>query len=92
MLGEGMIKEYATYAGKNHFVIRNDHFDSSFKVIKELIQEAKEDFPELKDDDIKVVQFGGEQYPRTFGIEFSFDESISPPSDYEFVSRLEVLL
>lgn len=51
---------------------RNNHYAHSFAYIKELVDEAKKDFPNLKDQDraISIVHFGGERYKRTWGIEF----------------------
>jgi TRAP-type mannitol/chloroaromatic compound transport system substrate-binding protein len=52
-------------------VVRTNCYGSSLSMFKQLADVAKEAYPELKDEDIKIVQFGGQAYKRTFGIEFT---------------------
>lgn len=51
-------------------VIRSDTYANSAAHITRMISEALADFPGLTLDDIEVVQFGGQRYKRTMGIEF----------------------
>jgi hypothetical protein len=79
-----IIKEYCEEVKK--CVIRTNCYGHSFKIIKELVFEARKDFPKLLDDNIEIVQFAGRHYARTYGIEFSVENA---PEDYNRINQLE---
>ena len=62
-----------------------NHFDKLFA-------QAKKDFPTLERSDVRVVQFGGDRYKRTFGIEFDLPEGAKIPKGYSELKELEYTL
>lgn len=87
-----MIKEYCKQTGDNlRFILRLRHYGSDLATITELFNEAKKDFPNLSPADAEIVQYGGERYKRTFGIEFAGPKA-SVPADYAEVKNLELKL
>lgn len=60
-------------------------YGSPFSKFVGLVAEARKDFPNLKDEDIEVVQFGGSHHKRFWGIEFSFAkaDNLNIPTTYE---------
>ena len=77
-------KEYCGSVGKG--VIRSNTYAHNIKYINNMVKEAKKDVPELKDEDIEVVQFAGERYSKTYGIEFPVKKK---PAGYDEIGRLE---
>ena len=51
-------------------VIRSRNYGSSLAKFLYFAREARKDYPHLKDEDIKVVHYGGDRISGTFGIEF----------------------
>ncbi len=80
-----IIKEH----NENHCVIRSNTYAKSLDYIFDLFGIAKSDFPELKPENVNVVQFAGRRYARTYGIEFEKIEGADVPSEYEQISQLE---
>ncbi len=72
------IREYATEP--SIAIVRTNCYGSSFEFISSMVSELKKDFPELKDEDIKIIQYGGERYSRTFGAEAKVAKSEVPES------------
>lgn len=85
-----IIREVYYGTGTTICIIRSNCYGSQYNYIKQLVAEACRDFPDLDDDDFQIVQFGGQRYARTFGIQFTTSEL--PPESYEVISRLEQLL
>ena len=73
-------------------IIRLNHYGSQFNWLLEIVNEAKKDFPHLKDEDIKVVHYGGIYYKGTFGVEFHLPDSTTLPKDYSEIHEIEFLL
>ncbi len=82
-----VIKEFCP--SSNRAVIRTETYGSSVGKIELLMNFAMSDFPGLSKWDIEVVQFGGQHYKRTFGIEFP---AASAPEDYDIIEHLEYRL
>lgn len=79
--------------GKNQVgVIRFRHYGSSMQELLAASAEAKRDFPGLKDEEIRVVQYGGERFARTFGIEFELPPDTGLPVAYTQIKELELTL
>lgn len=85
-----IIKEYCKQS--NTVVIRRDDYAHSLKAINELIAIALSDFPTIDIDrdweEIKIVQYGGKRYKRTFGIEFISPTAIAT-LEYKRIGVLE---
>jgi len=79
-----MIKEFCK--SSNRAVIREDAYGSQWSKFKRLVNEAKKDFPDLNEDDVEIIHFGGERYAKTFGIEFY---TVYAPDSYSEISQLE---
>ena len=74
-------------------VIGTNCYGSQLSHIKALSDQAKQEFPSLSDDDIKIVHFGGRYYARTFGIEFTPPiAGDSAPEGWRVINELEYLL
>jgi hypothetical protein len=80
-----IIKEFCKAA--DVCVIRTDSYAHNLEHILNLCSEASRDFPELEPDMIQVVQYGGDRYARTFGIEFHPGKQ--PPASYTEIDKLE---
>lgn len=76
-----------------HFCsIREDNYGRSLAKINRLVAEARKDFPELKDEDIEVVVYGGVNFKGQIGVEFRAT-SIDAIKDYYIpISQLEYTL
>ncbi len=68
-------------------VIRENAYGSNLNKFLSLYEMAKEDFPELKVEDVEIVQYGGRYYVRTFGIEFKIFGKV--PDSYDRIGQLE---
>ena len=51
------------------FIVRSDCYGGTLATILTLTQAAREDLSALPDRDIHIVQYAGDDYPGTFGIE-----------------------
>lgn len=82
-----IIKEFCRT--RNIIVIRTNTYSKTYAHISNLILLAKKDF-DVKDEDIIVVEYGGERYKRTIGIEFHIPSGTDwIPSEYTEISELE---
>lgn len=71
-------------------VVRSNCYGSSLKYILELFDEAQATYPELTIKDVQIVQFGGQRYKQTLGIEFSPRVAgRSVPEGWTQISELE---
>lgn len=68
-------------------VIRTNTYGRTLDLINALAKLAKTDCPEVKDEDISIVQFAGQRYARSYGIEFNV--TVQPPVEYQRISQLE---
>jgi len=83
-----VIKEFC----REIVVLRTDTYVSLLTHFDKLFAQAKKDFPTLERDAIRIVQFGGERYRYTFGIEFNLPESAKIPKGYSELKKLEYTL
>jgi len=65
-----MIKERWEHYG-NHYLVRTNCYGSSFEFIKNLVEEAKKDFPDLMESQIIVQKYRGDRLKGIYGIEFT---------------------
>ncbi len=72
-------------------VVRVEWYGGTWDVFQDLVGEARKDFPELQDNQIVVVKFGGTAYKQTYGIEFQVNVD-NTPEGYREVHRLEITL
>jgi len=79
-----IFKEYCK--ASKRCVIRTNAHAHSFGYFKMLVVEAKKDVPDVNEDEIEIVLFGGRHYKHTFGIEF---ECVAKPDGYEEIDKLE---
>lgn len=81
-----IIKEYCKYA--NLFIIRSDSYSFHLDHILNLYKIAKESFPELREVDVRVVEYHNDSYDKTFGIEFRiFDAVVEIPEDFILIEK-----
>jgi len=73
-----------------HYIIRTDCYNSSIGHFLKLFSAAKENFPELKENDVDVVHYGGHSYRYTFGIEWN--SNIKPSEIWDIRSDTENIL
>ena len=73
-------------------IVRSDCYGSHLDYIHELVKAARVDFPDLQDEDIEVIQFGGRHYKNTFGIQFRAASDSLVPASYREINELEFLL
>ena len=64
------------YTNSNGFIISSGTYNKSFAFYKKLAEEAKKDFPFLKDEDIECFVITQSRYNKGFGgIRFSLPEN-----------------
>ncbi len=80
-----IVREYCAEVGT--CVIRSENYGSRLSYIMGLFKEARLDFPHLKTEEVKVIQYAGDRYARTYGIEFKMTGNI--PESYSRIGRLE---
>lgn len=81
-----IIKEFCPAA--KTCIIRANTYINDFAFIKSLVDEGKKDFPHLKNEEIRIIAFGGKRYKYTFGIGFVISSDIVPEG-YSQISELE---
>lgn len=74
-----IIKEFCEKDGI--VILRTGLYGSSIYFFNTLVNEAKEDFPDLIDEEIKVRQYYDELFKGTFGIEF-VKSTLNVPNSY----------
>ena len=79
------IKEYHA---SGRALVRTIYYDKTLGHILKLFKEAKKSVPELKEDDVKIVIYGGRFYSGTMGIEFAVTEK---PHGFEETKQLEMI-
>ena len=80
-----IIKEYCEEVNK--YEIRTNTYVHTWEYFNTLINEAKKDYPTLKENEVEIVQFAGECYKRTYGIEFKVETQ--PKEEYFRINSLE---
>ncbi|NEZ67882.1 hypothetical protein D0962_34890 [Leptolyngbyaceae cyanobacterium CCMR0082] len=72
-------------------VVRSNFYGGGLDYIQNLVGAARETYPALQDNQIRVVQFAGTAYARIYGIEFKCpDQEVSePPEGWREISELE---
>jgi hypothetical protein len=81
------------YTHSSVSVLRGTHYGGSITAINKWVAIAKETYPELSDDSIRVVQFGGDSYRGTFGIEFNTPgDGLTAPDGWAIIPELEKTL
>ncbi|NEZ63026.1 hypothetical protein D0962_09570 [Leptolyngbyaceae cyanobacterium CCMR0082] len=72
-------------------VVRSNFYGGGLDYIQKLVGAARETYPGLQDNQIRVVQFAGTAYARTYGIEFECpDQGVSvPPDGWREIVELE---
>jgi hypothetical protein len=78
---------------KIHFVIRTRLYNDSIQYYLDLVEIAKQDFPEkdypdLNMKEIQAVVYGGDRFRKTRGIEFTL-ENVKIPKEYKEIHKLE---
>lgn len=77
------------YTDTNGFIISNGTYDKSFAFYKKLAEQAKKDFPFLKDEDIECFVITRSTYNKGFGgIRFSLPEN-QEKQGYRYSNRVD---
>jgi len=80
-----IIKEYCDEVHK--YVIRTNTYGHTWEYFNTLVNEAKKDYPTLNENEVEIVQYAGEHYKRTYGIEFRVEDE--PKDEYFRIRKLE---
>jgi hypothetical protein len=80
------------YTAEAICVVRSNCYGCSVSTINQFAAVAKQTYPDLKDEDIRVVQFGGESYARTYGIEFKPPDGKTLHDGWRAIHELEKTL
>lgn len=72
-------------------VVRSNCYGCGLDYVQKLAAAARETYPGLRDNQIRIVQFAGKRYARTYGIEFECPEQdvSEPPKGWREISELE---
>lgn len=79
-------KEYTDdtdYTRNALVILRNDTYDNRLSWFNEMFAAAQADFPFLKEEDVRVVIFGGDRIKGIMGIEFQLPRGTKVPDFYE---------
>ncbi len=89
-----IIKEYVVNKeyGTIHFTVRTTLYDESVQYWLDLVEIAKQDFPDLNLDKVNTIVYGGDCQKGTRGVEFTLNIPVEIPKGYEKRSRLEYKL
>lgn len=87
-----IIKEYCInkLGSGNTIVLRSNTYANSLKYFMTLFKEAKKSFPELRRRNVQIIEYAGNRYKHTFGIEFFSEEKVL--KEYELIDELESTL
>lgn len=69
--------------------IRTNSYDKGLKHIVGLYEEAKQDFPSLRPEDVTLAHYGGKSIRGIMGIQFKVPEGSKVPRSYTKVSSFE---
>jgi hypothetical protein len=74
-----------------HCVVRTNCYGLSVAMVKSMAETAKKSFPTIQDEDINIVQYGGDYYAGTFGIEFDHPDPrcSAAPNGWQPIHELE---
>jgi len=75
------IKMY--YKKTRKCTVYKDNYGRSLSKLLEMFREAKSDFPELKEEDVDVIDIVGPTNSRLIGIKFNLKKGDKVPSSYE---------
>ena len=81
-------KEFKTM----HFTVRTTLYDDSVQYWLDLMEIAKQDFPDLDLNEVKSVVYGGISYKGTRGVEFVLKMPVAMPKGYVDGYKLEFTL
>jgi hypothetical protein len=73
-------------------VVRSKAYGCTLTKLVQMAAIARQDFPDLKDEDIRVVQFGGDSFRGTWGIEFDGGNLTVAPPSWRSIPELHKLL
>ncbi len=87
-----MEKQFIKSSIENESIVRifQKNYNNTISHIGSLVKEAKIDFPDLKDRDIRVVVLSGERYDRMTAIEFSSPKNEVPETYFEWTRTDEL--
>jgi hypothetical protein len=86
-----LTREVGSHRHQSVSVIRaGGHYGNSVALINKWVAIAKQTYPGLQDERIKVVQYGGDRYAGTFGIEFPTPgNGLTAPDGWSVIQELE---
>lgn len=87
-----IIKEFVRTTTGVIIILRTRTYGSSLQYLNGLYRVALRSFPGIEQQNVNVIQYGGERYKRTFGIEFFVPPGTEIPADYEERDNAEVEL
>jgi hypothetical protein len=78
--------------GTIHFVVRTRLYDNSVQYWLDLVEIAKQDFPDLNLKEVETIVYGGDSIRKTRGIEFTLKRPVEIPQGYfEICSLISTL-
>jgi hypothetical protein len=70
-------------------VVRSNCYGSLLDTILEYAAIARQTYPNLRDEDIRIIHFGGQIYARTFGIMFVPEDGKTLHEGWTAIKELE---
>lgn len=71
------------YKKTNKCTINEGGYGRSLSKVQEMFREAKSDFPELKEEDIQIIDIASPTNGLLIGIRFDVEKGKKVPSSYE---------
>lgn len=89
-----IIKSFRPYNGEQLAMaqIHADHYGNSLEHINNMADMLKEDFPDIKDEDIKIHKYGGARVKGITFVEVQLGNRRETPAGYNEVKDLEYIL
>jgi len=72
--------------------IHSNHYECSLEHILNMVNELKKDFPNIKDEDIKIQKYGGNRIKGITFVEVFFTTKVKIPEGYQEITQLEYIL
>jgi hypothetical protein len=72
--------------------IHANHYSSNLSHINEMAETLKKDFPQIKDEDIKVHKYGGQGFKGITFVEVQLGNLDDTPKEYDEVRDIKAIL
>ncbi|MFH1207532.1 MAG: hypothetical protein V1668_02910 [Patescibacteria group bacterium] len=87
-----LIEEFCPTGSGPRIILRTRSYWHTLDYFQFLFKVALNDFPEIKPEDVEIIQYGGGCVKRTFGIEFNVKDGTAIPGNYKQIAQVELTI